>query len=40
MYQLPGDSTLHINLSLLTFFKLLSSDSELIKIRKRSNKDS
>lgn len=39
MYQLSGDSTLHINMGLLTFFKILSSDSEVIKIRKRSNKD-
>jgi len=39
LYQLAGDSSLHINLSILTFFKILSSDSELIKLRKKSKKD-
>jgi hypothetical protein len=26
LYQLPGDNTLHINLGIITFFKILSND--------------
>lgn len=39
IYQLPGDSTLHINIGILTLFKIISSDSNLIKLRKKSNKE-
>jgi len=34
LYQLEGDQTLHINLNLKSFFKILTSEADIIKIKK------
>ena len=34
IYQLEGDQTLHVNLNLYTFFNILASESDTVKIKK------